>query len=233
LGRTYRYSGDAARRATIRLVKQAMAPMLLGLFLMLGAQWYFAVGKPVWRRLLHGGNAVFIFAGVTGITFGMMRSLFGSLTYTLRPDAFDGVSSLATVSIPRDQVSEILVGPNELTVCGRDRTQRIRVAAELEGYPELLESLRLWAPETVRWGAGRRVLWQWAVFCVLLAIGVGFVILIRSSPKLALRLMAAVILTGPFWFWRARYLPIELRWAAGAGAAVTAGSIFALTYLLK
>jgi hypothetical protein len=219
---TYRYSPQAAKKLAIRELKQSAVPLLLFLFFGLVDRWFISPGSPVWERLFHGLWTIFTFIGIGGLIFGINLSLAEKVALSIWPDAFEFRNSFARVLIPRDQIREIVVGPNDATVKGFEPRKKIRVGAEIDGYAELLESLSAWAPEGVWRQAGWQGPRRWAISALAIPIYFLSTRLFLAHPQAGYVLLAGVFLISPFFLWRVREIPIMYRWVGTGGAVLTA-----------
>jgi hypothetical protein len=230
---TYSYSREAAERLAIRVLKQVAGPLLLFLLVVVGDYWYLSAAKPVWEKLFHSVWIIFGFAAAGGMAFGLTFGLAKGVSFSLWPDAFDGRNSTALTSIPRGQIREIVVGPNDFTVVGTKRMLRIRATAEMDGYADLLESLSAWAPDALLRPVSGRALQKWVIPAVGILLYPVFTRFALAHPTRILELMMGIFLVSPILFWRARALPPVIRWVASGCAVLNAAVLFGVLYIMR
>lgn len=230
---TYRYSPEAAKRVAIRELKQVAGPLLLFLFICLINQWILFPGKPAWRRAFNSARTISIFVSFGALIFAMTFSLAQRIVFSIWPDGIEWRNAFAPIFIPCDEVREIVVSPNHVTVVGVKRNQRIAVAAEIDGYAELLESLRMWAPEVLWRQAGGQLLRRWAILALSVPGYFLFTRFVLAHPPVVLVLIPGIFLISPLVLWRIREIPVTYRWIGAGGSALTALTLFGLLYIMR
>jgi hypothetical protein len=145
----YRYSPDGVEFLFRKAVRQSRVRGALGLAAVLAI------------TVLNSGfsdiaYALPMFAVLAGVAFwkqkqssSQSKNLLKSVELEIDDDELTGSNSLKTVTIRREEVSELRHLRDGILVRGRDPFHTVQAMPELDGYSELAERIETWVPSGV------------------------------------------------------------------------------------
>jgi uncharacterized membrane protein YdbT with pleckstrin-like domain len=161
------------------------------------------------------------------------RKLAASTEFEINGD-LTSRSSISSITITKDEVTELRYLKDGIVVRGKDLQQTVFLKAELGGFKDVVRSIEEWTPARVPRVRSWASISVWLVPLVVANLGLFVIAMSSESQLIAIPLSiaeASILVSAIIWVWRTNGLGRWLKWQMLIGV-VPAISLLVRAWLL-
>ena len=211
---TYRYSEDGIDSLARKGPRRSLVFMSLAILVGLAVGWVNGLRDPM-SEIVSVGIVGAILFWVWRRSVRNAKTVAKSAQIELDQDSLTARSSLGSIKLGRNEVTEIRYMKDGILVRGANLRRMVQLKPELEGFQELATRIQDWVPASVRRTRSSSSIGRWLTSVVVGNLVLLFIALSANTPAVAIPcciLEAVFLIACAAFVWRSKTVAPRLKW---------------------